>query len=112
MRMRGKAVAMSMPMSVALTNHVVERMHERGLVQEAIAAAIEYGRAVYTRGAVIYALGRQEVKRLYRKGLDLARFEGTQVVCSEDGAVITAYRNRDFRGLNRRWRQWRPKKRW
>jgi hypothetical protein len=82
-----------------LTDHALKRMTARGLSLDAVHAVMDYGRLVYTRGAAICAIGRKEVKRFARQGIDLSRYEGVQVVCSHDGAVMTAYRNRDFRGL-------------
>jgi hypothetical protein len=81
-----------------LTTHATSRIHARRLGNEAVDAALLYGRVVYARGAAIYAIGRQEVERARRQDIDLARFEGVQVVC-DHGAILTAYRNRDFRGL-------------
>jgi hypothetical protein len=65
-------------------------------------AALAYGRRVHVRGATIRAIGRREVARYRSHGIDLAMYEGVQVVCGSDGAVLTAYRNRDFRGLRPR----------
>jgi hypothetical protein len=73
-------------------------MRVRGIPDEAIDLALDWGRAVYTRGAVVYAIGRREVARC--RAADLSRFEGVQVVCAvDDGQVLTVYRNRDFRTL-------------
>jgi hypothetical protein len=68
----------------------------------AVTAALDFGRLVYTRGAAIYVIGRKEVLRARRLGVDLSEYEGVHVVCSADGAVLTVYRNRDFRGLRSR----------
>ncbi len=84
-----------------ITRHAWQRMMARRLSQAAVQAAIEYGRVVYVRGAAIYAIGRKEVNRYLRHGIDLSCYEGIQVVCALDGTIITVYRNRDFRGLRR-----------
>ena len=43
------------------------------------------------------------------EGLKLDRLEGLQVVCATDnGAVITVYRNSNFRSLRRRNVRWTP----
>lgn len=86
----------------SLTYHAWQRMCSRHLSPAAIEAALDYGRIVYVRGAVIHAIGRNEVERYRREGIDLSKHEGVQVVCSSDGAVLTVYRNRDFRGLRPR----------
>jgi len=93
-------------LSEVLTRHARERMGARGLSSTAISAALDYGRVVHTRGAAIHVIGRKEVDWFDRLGIDLSRYEGVQVVCSSDGAVITVYRNRDFRGLRPRHRRW------
>lgn len=92
-----------------LTPHASERMTTRGLSPTAVAAAVAYGRVIHTRGADIHVIGRKEVETLERDGIDLSRYEGVQVVCSPEGAVLTVYRNRDFRGLRPRYgrRRWR-----
>lgn len=92
-----------------MTKHASNRMETRGLTNDAVAAAITYGRIVHVRGADIYAIGRKEVDRLREDGLDLSRFEGVQVVVSPDGAVLTTYRNSDFSSLkpHRSWFKFR-----
>ena len=89
-----------------LTNHALMRMGDRGIQAGAIEAALLHGRVFHVRGAEIHAIGRKDVLRNKKNGIDLAAYEGTQVVCAPDGAVvITAYRNRDFRGLRPRGRR-------
>lgn len=85
-----------------LTKHAAERMSRRGLPSAAVSAALTYGRVVSIRGADIHAIGRREVEWYEREGMDLTRYEGVQVVCSPEGAILTVYRNRDFRGLRPR----------
>ena len=90
-----------------ITNHGRRRMTGRRISEAALSAVMNYGRVVYVRGAKIYAIGRKEVGAFVRKGVNLADFEGIQVVCSPDGAVMTVFRNRDFRGLRPRGRRHR-----
>lgn len=92
-----------------LTHHAQQRIGARRISEKALAAALTYGRVVYTRGAKIYALGRKEVDRYDQQGIDLKDHEGIQVVCLPNDVVLTAYRNRDFRGLRprRRGRYWK-----
>ena len=78
-------------------------MNARRLSNEAINAALTYGRVVHVRGAAIHVIGRKEVEQLSWAGLDLEAYEGVQVVCTpDDMTVLTAYRNRNFRGLKAR----------
>ncbi len=87
-----------------LTTHARMRMGGRGLSQEVIDSVMAYGRVTHTRGAAIYSVGRKEVERLGARGVDLKSAEGVQVVCTEDGVVMTVYRNHNFRGLHPRFR--------
>jgi len=83
-----------------LTQHATVRMAHRSISSEVIESVIEYGRVVYTRGAMIHAIGRKELER-YRQDedIDLSDCEGVQVVCSTEGTVLTVYRNHSFRRL-------------
>lgn len=88
-----------------LTRHAWERMCGRGLSPDMVCRVLRCGRVVYVRGARIYAVGRKETERFQQAGIDLSDVEGVQVVCSHSGAVMTAYRNRSFRGLRPRLRR-------
>jgi len=79
--------------------HAWERMSARCLSTVAVETALDHGRVVRIRGAEIHAVGRKEVEKLYRDGIDISRFEGVQVVCSPEGTILTVYKNRDFSGL-------------
>jgi hypothetical protein len=85
-----------------LTKHAWERMSARSVSAEAVETALDHGRIVRIRGAEIHAVGRKEVEKLYRDGIDISRFEGVQVVCSPEGTILTVYKNRDFSGLRPR----------
>jgi hypothetical protein len=86
-----------------VTRHAWTRISARRIRLETVRAVILYGRVVHARGARIYAIGRKEVARYRRAGIALDACEGVQVVCGLDGTILTAYRNRDFRGLRPRW---------
>lgn len=89
-------------MTLPLTDHAQKRMSQRGLSEQAIEAALTYGREVRARGALIYAIGKKEVRKNRATGVDLRRFEGIQVVCLSDGTILTVYKNRDFTRLRDR----------
>jgi len=74
-------------------------MCARRITLDGIRAALDYGRVFYTRGATIYVLGRKELEQFRRNHLDISRWNGLQVVCSQGGTILTAYRNESFRGL-------------
>lgn len=80
-----------------LTEHARHRMSGRFINGWQIDQVIAYGRASHTRKAVIYAIGKKEVKEY---GRFLEPCEGIHVLCSpQDGAVITTYRNRNLSGM-------------
>ena len=89
--------------------HALQRMHERRISEAAVQATLEHGRVAHVRGAAIHAIGRKEVSAMQRQGIDLSEYEGVQVVCACDGEIMTAYRNRDFRGLRPRGRRHLPR---
>ena len=89
----------------SLTQHAIKRMLTRSISRTAIEAAIEFGRCAEIRDAQIFAIGRKEVEKYRRDGIDLSDFEGTQVVVTASGAVMTVYRNHDFRSLRARRRR-------
>ncbi len=93
-----------MPATDKLTRHATMRSHARSIPHRQINLALDWGREVNVRGAWIYAIGRREVARARRHGVDLRSAEGVHVVCSSDGAVITVYRNRSLKGLRPRHR--------
>ena len=85
-----------------LTHHARQRMNQRCLSPAVVQATLEYGRIVHARGAAIHVIGRREIARYDLDGIDLSSCDGVQVVCNKDGTVLTAYRNRDLRGLRPR----------
>ena len=46
---------------LALTSHALARMYARRFSEGAVQAALQHGREVHGRGAVIFAIGRKEV---------------------------------------------------
>ena len=46
---------------LVLTNHALARMYARRFSEGAVQAALQHGREVHGRGAVIFAIGRKEV---------------------------------------------------
>lgn len=85
-----------------VTKHAVKRMNSRRLSSSAVDSVLCYGREVHVRGAVIYAIGQNEVDLAKKCGIDLRALDGLHVVCSREGAILTAYRNRSLSGLRTR----------
>ena len=80
-----------------ISTHASCRMSERSIKEWQVDQVISYGRESYNRKAVIYAVGRKEIRE---HGKFLEPCEGIHVVCSpQDGTIITTYRNHDLRGL-------------
>lgn len=82
-----------------VTRHAAERMYSRRLSTSAVNLVLCYGREVHVRGAVVYAIGQNEVSLAKECGIDLREFDGLHVVCSREGAILTVYRNRSLSGL-------------
>lgn len=77
-----------------LTNHACQRMSGRAINQWQIEQVMSYGRETHARNAVIYAVGRKEIKE---HGRFLEPCEGIHVLCSpRDGAIFTTYRNQNL----------------
>ena len=87
---------------ITLTEHARNRLTSRRIPTAAVEMTLLFGREKHVRGATLYAIGRREVEHFGETGVDLKSYEGVQVVCVEDHVVVTAYRNRDFRGLRPR----------
>lgn len=80
--------------SFALTEHARLRMSQRGIRRDDLADVLRLGRCRHTRGARFYFVGRKEVRRYARQGLDIRRLKNLQVLLSpKSDDVITVYRN-------------------
>ncbi|HLK99592.1 MAG TPA: DUF4258 domain-containing protein [Myxococcaceae bacterium] len=90
------------------SQHALKRMRGRGLPAEALRAALLYGRVIHVRAADHYVIGHREIRHYATQGIDLAAYEGVQVVCSPEGTIVTVYRNRDLSQLRPRRRKFRP----
>lgn len=76
-----------------ITRHAQYRCRTRGISEEAVAAALDYGRHRHRSGADHYIIGWREVRYWAKRGVDISRHASVRVVCV-DGAVLTTYRNR------------------
>lgn len=81
------------------TRHAAIRMQQRGIPACAVSAALTYGRLIQAKGITYYVIGRKEVQHYAALGTDLSDIEGLQVLIATDGAVVTAYRNRDLHSI-------------
>ena len=87
----------SFPLS--LTNHVAIRMQQRGISRAALQTVLTFGRRIHAKGLTFYVVGRKEVALYSDRGVNLANFEGLQVLVAADGAVVTTYRNRNLHSI-------------
>ena len=87
-----------------LSRHAWQRMGARGVSSSAVNKVLTFGRVIYARGATIYVIGRKEIKRYLDQGINLDDLHGIQVICSQNGTIMTLYRNRDLRSLRPRHR--------
>lgn len=89
----------SLSRPISLTNHAAIRMQQRGISSAALLAVLDYGRRIHAKGLTYYVVGHKEVDLYAEQGVNLANFEGLQVLVSEDGAVVTTYRSRDLHAI-------------
>ena len=82
-----------------VSDHAMKRIDKRGIPAEAISVVIAYGRRVHVRGADVYFIGQKEASYGKVDGISFDKYVGIQVVCANDGAVLTVYRNHNLRGL-------------
>ncbi len=83
----------------SISKHAQQRMSTRAINEWQIDQVLRYGRASHTRNALIYAIGKREVKE-YGKFLEVCA--GIHVLCSPtDNTIVTTYRNNDLKGLRR-----------
>ena len=80
-----------------LTKHAKQMMDSRRITAGAVAAALRFGRKVFIRKAMIFALGKRESQKWAAHAVSLSKYEGIHVVCSLDYDVITVFRNHNFR---------------
>ncbi len=74
------------------SSHSKVRSNQRGISDEAIAMATEYGVCYYSQGLNFYVLGKKEIPFQLKK--QASKYENTIVVTATDtNKVITCYRN-------------------
>ena len=84
--------------SFPVTDHVLQRMQERGFSESDLVAVLTYGRPTYSRGALHFFLGRKECKLCRRFGINVRHAENIHAVVDPvSRAVMTIYRNKNTR---------------
>ena len=83
-----------------VSEHAQVRLQQRGISQQNLIAVLRYGRCVHARGANIHVIGKKEIRRYEREGIDLDGMNGLHVVCNvQDKVIMTAYKNHCLKGL-------------
>lgn len=82
-----------------LTQHARTRMQQRGIRKADVAWALRYGRRIHAKGADFYVVGHKEVARWASLGIELSHLAGIQVLTSQAGMVITAYRSHNLHAI-------------
>ncbi len=83
------------PCPLATTRHARVRQAQRALGQDALVAALLYGREIRAGGGDVFLyLGQQEVRAARRRGLRLDNHLGVTVIETRTGRIKTVYRNR------------------
>lgn len=86
----------------SFTTHALKRCRNRSIDKEAVEAALEFGRCRFGRRVEIFTLRWRDVRRWAACGYELSRFEGIEVVCGNDGRIVTVYRKRNARACRSR----------
>lgn len=96
--------------TLVISHHAQRRVDMRGVNQQVIELLLKFGREVKARGVLFYVVGKKEVQQSCKQEPALKDMEGMQVLTSEDGVIITTYRNKHLRQIrhdNRRLRHYR-----
>lgn len=97
---RGEADGEGWASEFWLSDHAIKRMAQRAIQEGQIQLALECGRLIHSRHARFYVIGKREVLKLRKDGIEAESLEGLQVVVDEKtNAVLTAYRNKNLRKI-------------
>jgi len=82
------------------TEHSLKRLSGRRITDELFDIAIIYGRRFYANSAEVYFVGKKEVEKARRQGIDIRNAEGINVIVQPNGDekfVITAFKNHSLK---------------
>ena len=80
--------------SVPLTNQAEYRAARHNIPLAALEYILTYRRRIRRTGVTFYFLGRRDVPAADRQVSWVSQLEGTVVLMSGDGAILTVYRHR------------------
>jgi len=72
-------------------------MCQRGLSIDKIQRVLLYGEPVYDRGSLCFRVGKRVIAQYGKRGIDIRDLGGLHVITTDEGLIVTVYRNRDFR---------------
>lgn len=84
-------------MNIQFSNHAAKRVSQRGIESAVVAEIIKYGTRIHKQGFVFHFMPKADIQMYYHKD-DRKRFESVIVLTSQDGCVVTTYRNPDAVG--------------
>lgn len=84
-------VALNNQMFLKFSKHATMRCQQRGLRDEAVDFALNYGEEYYAgKGAKAYFLGKRSVSEAWRKyGINLDRWRDIAVIIADDTVIVT-----------------------
>ena len=80
-------------MIARLTRHARSRASQRGLSDDEIAFVLYFGRSIYRTGIKFFFLGQRDIPERYRRSH--GHLAGATLLMSQDGVVLTVYKNQD-----------------
>lgn len=84
----------------AISSHAQQRMDLRGMSERDIELVLKFGRKIHSRRTVFHVIGRKEIKKYASECPELKELDGLHVLTvPQNGTVLTAYRNHDFRHI-------------
>lgn len=92
-----------------LSRHAIKRLSQRNIHMVDVSFVLQFGIQVHNGGALFVFLGSKNIPTEFQADDRIAKLEGTTLVMSRDGCLITAYRNknalREIRKKNKSYRR-------
>ena len=78
---------------VSHTKHSRKRTSQRGISRQMIQDTLDFGTCTWKQGLEFYTMLRKDLKDRFKPGY-AEKVEGVVVIMSEDGYILTTYKNR------------------
>tara|TARA_R110002167_G_scaffold229895_1_gene435107 strand:- start:399 stop:758 length:360 start_codon:yes stop_codon:yes gene_type:complete len=82
---------------IKYTTHAIRRSHQRKISEDAIEAALQYGREYNDKKATTFRLDGRSIANAKAQGVNLHAYEGIHVVQGFDGVIVTVFRTRNYK---------------